>query len=917
MLLVPFRIMVSLIAKEICDINKFQKLCTIFLSEYYFNELAEDMQVAFCILTYEMDILKQNNHEEILHALIEKAFFDDTEKKMLVETNKIEVIMNILKNKSLYYFKIFLFCLKKLASCSEIVKNIEHEIANLNYHLFLKMSQFSAEDLMVVNTYADNVPLHDFQEYFIQLYSSSPFTTIDVFKLDAPKIFYVNLAFITVGDEEPNFRDYDSLLFKQENTYSKTLLTSLSEIFIENQRVILIQGSPGSGKTTLAKKICKDWVEDKLVQNFSLVILVELKDTRVAEVTSLTELVALYMGDTLSESITKEITKIKGKDILFLLDGWDELLEESRCSGLLTELISGNLLPDATIIVTSRPSATGSLPYKHVHPRIEILGFTEEQIEEYITKYFQDHDNPLQIAQHVLCQLKKSPNLKRLVCVPVNLSIILFIIKQSNEQVPQSYTSLYVTFLLILLNRYQEKNYDFSKIRSLNHLPDCIAKMLHKLGEMAYYELLCDRMTFTEETVQKYYSDSNKIPEDFDGMGVLHVSNRVYSTHVSKTYQFIHRTLQELLAAWYLSQQPIAFQCKELLQLFGQTRLEMVWIFYGGLTKFEGIPFDSFFCVRVIKLLNFLKYTTWSNTIYYAFSKRVLIFPVKEILATYFSAQQYSINISKHVAREFQTTLMAVVKEIEDPSLCKIICNSYLFNTYICWFTIPDCAVTPQILSALSYCISHSEKKWILYCKTLDNEGAGILLQHLTCSIENCDHKTCHHDNCIRMLSVYTSPEQIDGLLKIIHHQNSLEYIVLSQSISCDDSCIVKLAEALCYNTCVRMLHLLGCNLTVVGIEALANALKYNSTIEWIGLRDNRETLKEEDIILLMDSIYHHNNTIYMLVLDSKFHGNPAVQSCLQTINIKRHHDNKQELSLTMIDCARYGSVCRRLFTLL
>ena len=197
--------------------------------------------------------------------------------------------------------------------------------------------------------------------------------------------------------------------------------------------MILIQGSPGSGKMTLAKKICKDWAEGKLVQNFGLVILVELKDTRVAKVTSVRELVALYMGGVLSESITKEISRINGKNTLFLLEGWDELPEKRCHSSLFTELISGNLLADATIVITSRPSATGSLPYKHIHPRIEILGYTEEQVEEYITKYFQDHDNPLQIAQHVLCQLKKSPNLKHLVCIPVNLSIILFIVKQSNE----------------------------------------------------------------------------------------------------------------------------------------------------------------------------------------------------------------------------------------------------------------------------------------------------------------------------------------------------------------------------------------------------------------------------------------------------------------------------------------------------
>ena len=100
------------------------------------------VHVHACMMTYEMDILKQSNHEEILQALREKGFFDDCEQKMLLGTNKIDVIVNILKNKCLHYFKTFLFCLKKLPNCSELVDKIEHQIANLNYHLFLKISVF-------------------------------------------------------------------------------------------------------------------------------------------------------------------------------------------------------------------------------------------------------------------------------------------------------------------------------------------------------------------------------------------------------------------------------------------------------------------------------------------------------------------------------------------------------------------------------------------------------------------------------------------------------------------------------------------------------------------------------------------------------------------------------------------------------
>ena len=909
--------MISILAKEIHNIDQFQKLCKVLLQEHCYDELAKSMQVVYCILKYEKDILEQQNYQETLCTLKENKFFDSTEEKILLGENSFEIIMKMLKNKRLHYFMTFLLCLKTLSGCSALVHKIESNIANLNNNLPCDIPQYSPQQHLnvVVSTCPRNTALHYFQQYFRQQYKSSSFTITGI--LDAPKVFYINLALIIIDekDKKPDFLDYDSLLFKQENTYSKTLLTSLSQIFIESQRVILIQGSPGSGKTTLAKKICREWVEGQLLQAFTHVVFVELRDTRVCEVTSLGELIELYMGNLLSESIAEEITKIEGKGVLFLLEGWDEL---SKPSCLFTDLISGKLLPGAVIVITSRPSASGSLSYQYIRRRIEILGFTKSQVEEYINKYFQDHDNCSQVVQHVLSQLESSPRLKRLIFVPVNLSIVLFIFKQNNQQIPQSYTALYETFLRILLNRYQEKRlYEYRKIKDLKHLPECIFNMLHKLGKMAYYELLCDKMIFTEELIQKYCFDSQKIPEDFDGMGLLHVNNSVYHTHVSKTYHFVHRTLQELLAAWYLSQQPIAFQHEQLQHLFDQKRLEMVWIFYGGLTKFDCIPFDTFFHKSVIQSLKTFKDKVWSSAIHYAFNKKIIRFPgVKEILATYFATEQYSKKVSNYISREFQTTLMAVALEVENPSLCRTICNSYLFNAHTCWFTVPDSAVTPQILSALSYCISHSAKNWIVQCKTLDNDGASSLLQHLTCNIENCNHKTCHYANCIRMLDAYSSPEQIDGLLKIIYHQNSLEYIVLSQSASFDVSCVVKLAEALRNNTCVKLLHLLGCNLTAVGIQAIGDMLKSNTTLEWIALRDNMNTLEEESILSLMDSIYQHNNTLYMLVLDSKLHESPAVQSRLQKINSKRSCDNKPQLCIKLIDCVRYSQICQRLFIL-
>ena len=74
----------------------------------------------------------------------------------------------------------------------------------------------------------------------------------------------------------------------------------------------------------------------------------------------------------------------------------------------------------------------------------------------------------------------------------------------------------------------------------------------------------------------------------------------------------------------------------------------------------------------------------------------------------------------------------------------------------------------------------------------------------------------------------------------------------MSRSECVDDNLMIELSEALKQNTSLIFLHLYACNITSVGIRALADMLKENSTIEWIGLRDNENTLNEEDIILLL-----------------------------------------------------------------
>ena len=124
-----------------------------------------------------------------------------------------------------------------------------------------------------------------------------------------------------------------------------------------------------------SQQLCTKWAKGELLQTFSCVVFLQLRDEEVANANSLKTLIELHVGS-LSESTTDEIHENHGKGLLIILEGWDELPETRQGSSLFTRLISGVLLPEAVIIiiiVTSHLFAVRSVQFELIQRRIEIL----------------------------------------------------------------------------------------------------------------------------------------------------------------------------------------------------------------------------------------------------------------------------------------------------------------------------------------------------------------------------------------------------------------------------------------------------------------------------------------------------------------------------------------------------------------
>ncbi len=145
-------------------------------------------------------------------------------------------------------------------------------------------------------------------------------------------------------------------------------------------KLVVIKGAPGGGKTTLSWELCRRWYNGEVWTDYSLVVLLRLRDENVREAVELVDLFQCENTDASKNVVaTTIIQNHHGQGILFILEGLDELPPPLRQkNSIFMKLISGRLLPASTVLVTTRPWAVCDLPptcSARVDQFIEILGF--------------------------------------------------------------------------------------------------------------------------------------------------------------------------------------------------------------------------------------------------------------------------------------------------------------------------------------------------------------------------------------------------------------------------------------------------------------------------------------------------------------------------------------------------------------
>lgn len=314
-------------------------------------------------------------------------------------------------------------------------------------------------------------------------------------------------------------------------------------------KVVLIEGDPGVGKTTLTFHICKKWANNELLQD-EVVFWVPLRLYH-KSVNSIGELFNKFKCPEMEEYARNH----DGKGLVFILDGWDELPENLQAESFFRDMIfDENLFTHSTIIVTSRPNCSGDIVdrVQGIQAHYRILGFSPTSVTDYVHKYFKDD---IQNADSLLAFLKERENLRRHFYIPITVTIMCYVYQFNGNKIPETLSQLYETFVLHFLYHHVPQKY--KKFKSIKNLPKDLWPLFMKLCKLAFDMLVKNKVVFGEEDLDIANEDvaclSLQSTEQFDGFGLLNISHTTdILGSMEKTYSFIHRAVQELLAAIYI-----------------------------------------------------------------------------------------------------------------------------------------------------------------------------------------------------------------------------------------------------------------------------------------------------------------------------------------------------------------------------
>ena len=668
----------------------------------------------------------------------------------------------------------------------------------------------------------------------------------------------------SVTDGEPAVKhklDGDERLHKILDTSRAT--KEITEILAplemgKESAFILIEGAPGIGKSILLKEIAYRWGKKQLLQKFELVLLICLRDSSLEEIKSVDDLLQLFcIGDKNATQIVSACAQYLfangGKTLTLLLDGYDEYPEHLRESSLVAKILKRQVLPLCGLVVSSRPHVSEHLR-EEATIRVDILGFTETEREHYIEQALPDQPHKVkELTQY----LHQQPSLDSICFSPFNMVILLYLYKLGIP-LPKNAMELYHHFICSTICRHLSKFGNPSKhnITDLTNLPDPYNSIIQQLSKLSLEALNNNKLIFTLEEITASCPDIAANPGAINGFGLLQAVQHFGLYAKTMTLNFIHLTIQEFLAAHYISHLQPNEELRVIEANFWSNIHFNMFSIYISLTKGQRSAFKRFLsggneaiaiadkflqnqlkCLRLYRCFNEAGDHTLCNTI-----ERANIFHDRVIRLGHITLTGSDIMecISLFLTSSFN-------KEWEQLHLWNCHMQDKDFNI---------------LYRGLRHCSNITIKNLMLYNNGLTTQSSSLIsqlvVQYKVKVLWIDGNDTIGEDQ--QLYSMLTNPSNVlerlimwatklsstaaTDLFTAVKENNKLKELRIDFNAITDDACTA-ITTALERNSCLVRLSMHGNPLSSEAIVNIVRCLEVNNTLQLLGLPDCPQDVQE------------------------------------------------------------------------
>ncbi|XP_042683992.1 NLR family CARD domain-containing protein 3 isoform X2 [Centrocercus urophasianus] len=682
------------------------------------------------------------------------------------------------------------------------------------------------------------------------------------------------------------------------------LFLPLSKVSIP-PRISVTTGVAGIGKSTLVKLFVGRWTKGLINRDIMFVLPLTFRELNTYEKLSAERLIrSSFPHITEPNCISTGAART-----LLILDGLDEFKtpldfsntvactdpkKEIQVDNLITNIIRGNLLQEASVWVTSRPAAASQIPGGLIDRMTEIRGFRAAEMKDFLDQMFLDNRD---LSSQVLHHIKANRSLHIMCTVPgfcrIYGSSIGYYLKNSTGQpqempvAPKTLSEIYsYYFKMALSSDWPERQRETLRIeQAVNNSK----KVMGSLGRLAFYGLLKRKHVFYEQDMKTYGIDLSLLHSSLCSRLLLKEDMQS-----STAYYFSHLTIQEFLAAIYY----YTAAKRAIFDLF--TESGMSWPKLGFLNHFKSAVQRS------------LQAEDGQLDIFVRFLSGLLSPQVNQLLSGWLlvkdehnsyrnqaiSFLQGCLNTNYVISSQTVNTVHCL-HEIQHAEIAKAVEEAMKNESLAGMLTPVNCSALAYLLQVSDVCVEETN---LSNCLTY-NICKSLLPQLLFCHSLRLDNNQ-FKDNVMELLGSVLSVKDCQ-----------IQRLSLAENQICNKGAKA-LARSLKVNRSLTALDLRSNSIGPSGAKALADALKKNQVLLSLNLQHN--VIKEEGATALAEALLT-NRRLITLQLSSNSVGDSGsvalaealkVNHSLQSLDLQSNSISNTGVSaLTAALCSNEGLI--------